>query len=98
MLSFGDVTIDRAAHVVRKAGAEIHLTPTEYDLLRELAANMGKVMTHRHLLAAVWGDYAQENAQQLRVYINYLRRKLEDDPAQPRWIVTEPGIGYRLRG
>jgi two-component system KDP operon response regulator KdpE len=96
-LTFGDVTLDLARHVVTKGDREIHLTPTEYDLLRVLATNADKVMTHRQLLERVWGDYAAENSQQLRVYVNYLRRKLEDDPARPRLIVTEPGIGYRLR-
>jgi two-component system KDP operon response regulator KdpE len=94
---FGDVRVDLARHVVQKGGAEVHLTPTEFDLLRVLASNAGKVLTHRQLLERVWGGYAAENSQQLRVYMNYLRRKLEDDPARPRWLVTEPGIGYRLR-
>ena len=75
----------------------MHLTPTEFDLLAVLATNAGKVMTHRQLLERVWGGYAADNAQQLRVYINYLRRKLEADPAAPALIVTEPGVGYRLR-
>ena len=96
-MSFGDVTLDIARHIVTKSGAEIHLTPTEFDLLRVLGANMDRVLTHRQLLERVWGSYAAENSQQLRVYINYLRRKLEDDPAHPRWILTEPGVGYRLR-
>ena len=96
-MAFGDVTIDVARHVVTKSGVEVHLTPTEFDLLRVLAANMDRVLTHRQLLERVWGGYAAENSQQLRVYINYLRRKLEDDPAHPRWILTEPGVGYRLR-
>ena len=97
VIAFGDVVIDLVARVVTKVGAEVHLTPREYDLLRTLAANSDKVLTHRYLLENVWGGYASENAQQLRVYINYLRRKLEDDPARPQWIVTEPGVGYRLR-
>ena len=97
VVAVGEVVIDLAARVVTKAGAEVHLTPTEYELLRELATNAGKVLTHRQLLERVWGGYAAENAQQLRVYVNYLRRKLESDPAHPRWIVTEPGVGYRLR-
>jgi two-component system KDP operon response regulator KdpE len=97
VITFGDVSIDLAAHVVRKSGDEVHLTPTEFDLLRILATNAGKVLTHRQLLERVWGDYAAENSQQLRVYINYLRRKLEEEPSRPRWIVTEPGVGYRLR-
>jgi two-component system KDP operon response regulator KdpE len=96
-ITVGDVTIDLARRVVTKDGREVHLTPTEYDLLRVLATDRGKVLTHRQLLARVWGDYATENAQQLRVYINYLRRKLEDDPAHPSLIMTDPGVGYRLR-
>jgi two-component system, OmpR family, KDP operon response regulator KdpE len=95
--TFGTVTIDLGRHVVTKGGTEVHLTPNEYNLLRVLVSNPGKVLTHRHLLEQVWGGYASENVQQLRVYINYLRRKLEDDPSHPRWITTEPGIGYRLR-
>jgi two-component system KDP operon response regulator KdpE len=97
VIGFGDVTIDLARHVVVRHEKEIHLTPTEFNLLAVLASNADKVLTHRMLLERVWGGYAAENAQQLRVYVNYLRRKLEDDPANPRWIVTEPGIGYRLR-
>lgn len=97
ILSFGDISIDLAKHVVTRLGEEIHLTPTEYDVLRVLASEAGKVLTHRQLLERVWGSYAAENSQQLRVYINYLRRKLEDEPNKPRWIVTEPGVGYRLR-
>jgi two-component system KDP operon response regulator KdpE len=96
-ITLGDVTIDFARHLVTKGCSEVHLTPTEYDLLRVLATNAGKVLTHRQLLERVWGSYAAENSQQLRVYVNYLRRKLEDDPARPRLILTEPGVGYRLR-
>ena len=97
VLTVGDVTIDLARHVVTRGGEEVHLTPTEYDLLRVLALNAGKVLTHRQLLGLVWGGYAAENTQQLRVYVNYVRRKLEADPARPRLLVTEPGVGYRLR-
>lgn len=97
VMSFGDISIDLARHVVTRGSAEVHLTPTEFTLLATLAANPDKVLTHRLLLERVWGGYAAENAQQLRVYINYLRRKLEVDPANPRWIVTDPGVGYRLR-
>jgi two-component system KDP operon response regulator KdpE len=96
VITVGDVTIDLAGHRVERAGADVHLTPTEFDLLRVLASNAGKIMTHRQLLERVWGNYASENAQQLRVYVNYVRRKLEADPAHPTLIVTEPGIGYRL--
>jgi len=97
ILAVGNVKIDLARHVVTRDDQEVHLTPTEYDLLRVLALNAGKVLTHRQLLESVWGGYAAENTQQLRVYVNYLRRKLEADPARPRLLVTEPGVGYRLR-
>jgi two-component system KDP operon response regulator KdpE len=97
VVTVGRIVIDATRHVVTRDGEEIHLTPTEFDLLQVLAANAGKVLTHRQLLERVWGGYAADNAQQLRVYINYLRRKLEDDPANPTFILTDPGIGYRLR-
>jgi two-component system KDP operon response regulator KdpE len=97
VLRVGEVAIDLARHVVTRGGIEIHLTPTEYDLLRVLAKDADKVLTHRQLLERVWGSHAAENAQQLRVYINYLRRKLEADPTRPQLIVTEPGVGYRLK-
>jgi two-component system KDP operon response regulator KdpE len=97
VLRVGDIVIDLARHVVTRRGTDIHLTPTEYDLLRVLATDADKVLTHRQLLERVWGSYAAENSQQLRVYINYLRRKLEVDSTRPRLIVTEPGVGYRLR-
>ena len=96
-IAFGDVVVDLARHVVTKAGSEVHLTPTEFDLLHVLGKDLDRVLTHRQLLERVWGAYASENSQQLRVYINYLRRKLEDDPGRPRLLVTEPGVGYRLR-
>ncbi len=96
-IQVGTVTIDIANHLVRRNGEEVHLTPTEFDLLVVLATNTGKVLTHRFLLERVWGGYAADNAQQLRVYINYLRRKLEPEPAHPTLIVTDPGVGYRLR-
>ena len=96
-LTAGDVTIDMERHLVFRGDREVHLTPTEFDLLRVLATEAGKVLTHRQILERVWGRYAAENSQQLRVYINYLRRKLEDDPSHPRLIVTDPGVGYRLK-
>jgi two-component system KDP operon response regulator KdpE len=96
-LQAGDVTIDLERRLVFRGGEEVHLTPTEMSLLLVLAAESGKVLTHRQILERVWGGYAAENAPQLRVYVNYLRRKLEADPAQPRLIVTEPGVGYRLK-
>jgi two-component system KDP operon response regulator KdpE len=96
-LHAGDVTIDLERRLVVRGGDEVHLTPTEMSLLLVLARDAGKVITHRQILQRVWGDYAAENAPQLRVYINYLRRKLEEDSAHPRLIVTEPGVGYRIR-
>lgn len=96
-LRAGDVTIDLERRLVFKGDEEVHLTPTELSLLHVLASEVGKVLTHRQILQRVWGEYAGENSAQLRVYINYLRRKLEVDPTQPRLIVTEPGVGYRLK-
>ncbi len=96
-IAFGDVVVDLARHVVTKAGSEVHLTPTEFDLLHVLGADLDRVLTHRQLLERVWGTYAADNSRQLRVYVNYLRHKLEDDPGRPRLLVTEPGVGYRLR-
>lgn len=93
----GDVVIDLEHRQVRRAGEDVHLTPTEMSLLLALARDAGRVLTHRQVLQRVWGEYAAENSAQLRVYINYLRRKLEDDPAHPVLIVTEPGVGYRLK-
>ena len=86
-----------AARVVTLGGMEVHLTPIEFDLLREMTANAGKVMTHQMLLVRVWGPDSATSTQYLRTYINLLRRKLEVDPTRPRRIVTEPGIGYRYR-
>ena len=93
----GQVIIDLARRLVLRAGEEVHLTPTEYDLLRFMAGQPGRVITHGHLLRSVLGDgYADANAV-LRVHIASLRKKIEPDPSQPRIITTEPGIGYRLR-
>ena len=94
---FGDVVIDLSRRLVTRNGEEVHLTPTEFSLLATFCAEPDRVLTHRHLLERVWGGYAADNSQQLRVYIGYLRRKLEEDPADPQFILTEPGIGYRLR-
>jgi two-component system KDP operon response regulator KdpE len=93
----GDLVVDLARREVRVAGRLVQLTPTEYDLLRALVAHAGKVLTHNHLLREVWGPgYAQET-HLLRVNISNLRRKIEPDAARPRYIRTEPGVGYRLR-
>lgn len=93
----GDVDVDLAARVVRKAGQEVHLTPVEYRLIAFLATRIGRVCTHRQLLNEVWGPDHAEDAQYLRVYMGHLRRKLEDQPSRPAHIVTETGIGYRLK-
>ena len=93
---FGSVEIDRAARVVRRAGAEVHLTPTEYRLLGVLAANAGRVLTHRQLLREVWGPSHAGQNHYLRVYMGHLRNKLEADPAQPAHLLTETAVGYRL--
>jgi two-component system KDP operon response regulator KdpE len=97
MLDFGRLKLDLTARVVTVDGAEIHLTPTEYDLLRVLATNAGKIMTHQMLLTRVWGPASEDSTNYLRVYINQLRRKIESEPSRPRYIVTDPGVGYRFR-
>ncbi len=93
---FGEVEVDLAARVVRRRGAEVHLTPIEYRLLGVLIANAGRVLTHPHLLREVWGPTHSQSTHYLRVYMGNLRQKLELDSAQPRHIVTETGVGYRL--
>ncbi len=86
--------VDYAHRLVRSGGQEVHLTPTEYDLLCELTRNAGRVLTHRDLLQRVWGpDYSGENTY-LRTFIRHLRRKLEPDPTQPRFLLNELGVGY----
>jgi two-component system KDP operon response regulator KdpE len=94
--SFGDVRVDLGRRTVHRGDAEVHLTPHEYKLLVTLIRNVGKVVTHRQLLHEVWGPGAQEN-HYLRVYMGQLRQKLEADPARPRWLATDAGVGYRLR-
>jgi two-component system KDP operon response regulator KdpE len=92
----GDLRIDRERRLVEVDGAEVHLTPTEYALLTALASQPGAVLTERALLQRVWGpEYGSEN-HYLHVYMGRLRKKLEADPAEPRYIRTEPGVGYRL--
>jgi two-component system, OmpR family, KDP operon response regulator KdpE len=93
----GNLAVDLVRRSVRRGGEEVHLSPKEYDLLAELVANAGKVLTHRHILNKVWGPAHTEDAQYLRVFIRNLRHKLEPDPARPQHILTEPGVGYRLR-
>lgn len=93
---FGDVEVDRAARLVRRAGAEVHLTPTEYRLLATLVAHAGRVLTHRQLLREVWGPSHADQSHYLRIYMGHLRHKLEADPAQPKHLLTETAVGYRL--
>ena len=93
---FGDVEVDLAARIVKKRGLEVHLTPIEYRLLGVLIGNAGRVLTHPYLLREVWGPSQSQSTHYLRVYMGNLRQKLEDDSAQPRYIVTETGVGYRL--
>ncbi len=88
--------MDVAKHQVQVGGREVHLTPIEYRLLATLVQHAGKVLTHKQLLTEVWGPNQTEQAHYLRVYAAQLRRKLEADPARPRYILTEPGVGYRL--
>ena len=96
VLAFGELSIDLAHRSVTIKGEEVKLTPTEYEVLKYLAQKAGRVVTHRQLLLAVWGSNYQEQSQYLRVYIGQLRRKIEADPSQPAYIITEPGVGYRL--
>jgi len=91
-----NLLIDPEARQVTIKGEEIHLTPTEYELLHYLAQNGGKVMTHRELLQSVWGPEYGDEREYLRVFVSQLRRKIEDDPLRPAYILTEPGVGYRF--
>jgi two-component system KDP operon response regulator KdpE len=91
-----DLTVDLNLRRVSVRGAEVSLTPTEYDILRLFVAHAGKVLTHSQILRQVWGVAYLEQPHLLRVNISNLRRKIEADPSRPRQIVTEPGVGYRL--
>jgi two-component system KDP operon response regulator KdpE len=92
----GDVEIDLAKRLVKRAGVPVHLTPTEYALLEAMATHPGKLLTHRWLMERAAGGSTAGASQYVRVYVAQLRRKLEADPADPRWILTEPGLGYRF--
>jgi two-component system, OmpR family, KDP operon response regulator KdpE len=96
-LAIGPIHIDQARHRVTVDGNAVHLTPIEFRLLVQLAKRAGKVMTHRQLLESVWGAGKANQTHYLRVHMQALRRKIERDPSRPRWLATEPGIGYRLR-
>ena len=92
----GDVEVDLVRRVVRKGNAPLHLTPIEFRLLALLINNAGRVLTHRQILREVWGPAHVEHEHYVRVHMGHLRRKVEDDPAQPRYLVTETAVGYRL--
>jgi two-component system KDP operon response regulator KdpE len=96
VFEFGDVKVDLSMRTVHKGEARIHLTPIEYRLLGLLIANVGKVLTHRQILRDVWGPTHTEDGHYVRVYMGHLRQKLENDPAQPKHILTETAVGYRL--
>jgi two-component system KDP operon response regulator KdpE len=96
VVRFDNVEVDLERRLVRVDGNDVHLTPNEYKLLQVLIMHPGKMLTHRQLLNEVWGPNSTENAQYLRVYVAQLRRKLERDPARPKHLQTEPGVGYRL--
>jgi len=93
---FGDIEVDFANRVVKRAGQTVRLTPIEYRLLTLLAANAGRVLTHRQILREVWGPAHVEHEHYTRIYMGHLRRKLEADPAQPRFLLTDTALGYRL--
>ncbi len=97
VVRFGELEVDLGRQLVRMADLDIHLTPTEYRLLEAFASNPGKLLTHRWLLQKVWGPGYATESQYLRVFIRQLRSKLADDPARPRFIVTEAGLGYRWK-
>ena len=96
-VDLGDLVIDLAARTVARNGAGVHLTPIEFNLLRVLALHRGKLVTHRQLLHEVWGPGYEEETHYLRVHVAHIRSKIESEPSRPRHLITEPGIGYRLR-
>jgi two-component system KDP operon response regulator KdpE len=96
MVRFGDVTVDLANRRITKDAREVHLTQIEFRLLVELLRHPGKVLTHRHLLREVWGPSSVEHSHYLRIYMGNLRQKLEDQPARPKHLITEIGVGYRF--
>lgn len=97
VVRLGGLTIDLAARRVTVDGREVRLTPTEYEILRVLARHPGRVLTHRQILREVWGPAYQDETHYLRVYVAQLRRKIEPEPARPRYLITETGVGYRLQ-
>jgi two-component system KDP operon response regulator KdpE len=96
VIKAGPLTVDLVRHVVTRDGAEVKLTATEFNLLAYLAANAGRVLTHQTILTHVWGEPEANQVEYLRVYMRQLRKKLEAVPAQPVYLLTEPGVGYRF--
>lgn len=96
VFEFGNVRVDLGKRIVEKAGLQIHLTPIEFRLLAYLIANPDSVLTHRQLLKAVWGPSHVEDSHYIRVYMGHIRKKIEDDPTLPKFILTESGVGYRF--
>ncbi|MEW5940185.1 MAG: response regulator [Chloroflexota bacterium] len=92
----GDLLIDLPRYIVKRDNADVRLTATEFKLLSYLVSNTGRVLTHRNILAHVWGDAEADHVEYLRVYMRQLRKKLEADPERPQYLLTEPGIGYRF--
>jgi two-component system KDP operon response regulator KdpE len=93
----GDLSVDLVRRIVKLGGQDVKLSPKEYELLKLLVANAGKVLTHKHILMQVWGPAHTEDVQYLRVFFRSLRQKIEPDPARPHYVLTESGVGYRLR-
>jgi len=96
-VTIGELTIDFGSRIVSVAGEGVHLTPIEFDLVRVLTEHRGKLVTHRQLLQQVWGRAYEAETHYLRVHIAHIRSKIEADPSRPRYVITEPGVGYRLR-
>lgn len=96
VFEFGDVRVDFGKRIVEKNGQQIHLTPIEFRLLAYLVANPDSVLTHRQLLKAVWGPSHIDDSHYVRVYMGHVRKKIEDDPTRPKYILTESGVGYRF--
>ncbi len=96
-IEIGDLAIDLEARQITSGGEPVHLTPIEFDLLRVLATHRGKLVTHRQLLHEVWGPGFENETHYLRVHVAHIRSKIERDPSRPRYLITEPGVGYRLR-
>jgi two-component system KDP operon response regulator KdpE len=97
LVEIGELSIDLADRRITRGGTEVHLTPIEFDLLRVLAQHRGRLVTHRQLLRDVWGPEYGEETHYLRVHVAHIRAKLEADPSRPQYVITEPGVGYRLR-